>query len=448
MKSSPIDSSCLISPAEIGDTGRVSETPSPEKTRIIVVGSGFGGTSFIRTLSRKLDRKLRRSTEIVLVSDRNYHLFSPLLYQVATGLADLHHILEPVCCEAVRRNFMMLVEKVESVDLMKKMIQLRSLRMHFDYLVLATGSTSNDFGIPGVREFAIPLKAVTDGENMRNRILDSFHTALPMDESDPARARKLRFAIVGGGAAGIELSASIRGYIDDIISYSGIERPQDIQVILIEAMDRLMPAETTSFSNRCRQVLEAKGIQIRLNSKVKRVNEKSIEFDDGSEIQTENIFWTAGIKPSSLVEGLSFPPVTKKKGWIVVNDHLAINSSEDSFAIGDASTFIGHDGRAVPKNAVGAVEEGDYLARLIVARLKGESSLPSFSFKDTGAMLALGKHCGIARFDDGIVLSGFLAWFLWRVVHLLKITTVRNKIGVLFDWSFSAFHRRIMIQTN
>lgn len=427
----------------------LTDVTSPAgKTRIVVVGSGFGGTSFISRLNRKLNKRLRQSTELILVSGRNYHLFTPLLYQVATGMVDSHHILEPVWAEAARRNFVMLVEKAESVDLPNKTIQTLSLRLHFDYLVLATGSASNDFGIPGVREFATPLKTVPDGEKMRNRILDSLHSALALDRGDPARARKLRFVIVGGGATGVELSASIRDYIDDIISYSGIEQTQDLQVTLIEALDRLMPEENIRFSDKCKRMLEARRIRVRLNSKVRKVTEIGIEFDDGSEIQAENIFWTAGIKPVPFVEGLAFPPVTKKKGWIVVNEHLAINSSEDSFAIGDACTFIDHEGKSVPKNAVAAVEEGDYLARLIAARLGGKSYPRPFSFRDKGTMLALGKHSGIARFRSGIVITGFWAWFLWRAVHLLRITTVRNKIGVLFDWSFSAFHRRIMIQTD
>ncbi|MFP3190500.1 MAG: NAD(P)/FAD-dependent oxidoreductase [Thermoproteota archaeon] len=418
------------------------------KIRILVLGSGFGGMSFVKSLGKKVaSSKINGTVETILVTRRAYHLFTPLLYQVSSGLVNEYHILDPIRNRDY--NYKVIEAEILDLDLPNNKVITDVGEIEYDYLIIALGSVSNDFGIKGVNEYAISLKTPQDAVKIRNKILDSFEKANLLENRNPLRRALLTFVIVGGGATGVELAGTIRDYVKMICKkYYNIEF-NETKVILLEATNRLLPMASEKLSKKCKEDLEKCGIKIMLNAKVLSVEKDGILLSNGERIETFNVFWTAGVKPNPIIEKLPEELVPKKKGKIIVKEDLRLIGFSNVFAIGDCAYIVDYKtNKIVPALAASAVQEGKYLSKILIDEINGKKEHKPFTYKDLGLMLSLGRFSGLVEFPNGIIISGFFGWLIWRMVHLVKISTMRNRIGVMFDWTMSLLKRRIITRSD
>ncbi|MHB1708619.1 MAG: NAD(P)/FAD-dependent oxidoreductase [Thermoplasmataceae archaeon] len=414
-----------------------------EKMKILVLGTGFAGTSFIQAFNQKLKKKYRKNVDLTAINERNYLMFSPLLYQVATGQVYKDHISIPVCHNIRDHGYRFLESEIVKIVPERNEVITRGGGLPYDHLVLSLGSENNDFGIEGVNDHAIPLKNLRDGELIRNRILESFRTATSVGHSPLELPSLLTYVIIGGGASGIELAGSLIDYLKRLEKDYN-KNGQKYRVILLEGQDRLMKNSSEKFSVKLEAELKRLGVEILLNSKVARVMEDEVILLDGSRIPSKNIFWTAGVRTNTVTSTLGGSLVDKRAGRIIVDEYLRIPNFENIYVLGDNASPKPDDGGTIPpQTAAAAVQEGKYAGKFMASLINGGRSTPIFRYKDPGIMLSLGRFSGLCQFSNGIILSGFSAWFIWRFVHLAKITTFRNRAEVLSDWIFSSYHRRI-----
>jgi NADH dehydrogenase len=423
----------------------ISNLKKNEKIRILVLGSGFAGMSFVRSFIKNISDELCNKIELIIVTKKAYHLFTPLLYQVATGLVNEYHILDPIRNKNKKINYEVIEAEVLDIDLIQKIVITNSFEIPYDYLIIALGSVTNYFGIKGASEYAIPLKNPEDAIKIRNKIIESFEKASLLEKNNKERRLLLTFVIIGGGPSGVELAGSIKDYLRQLCKkYYPID-PKETRVIVVEAMNRLLPQAREKTSEKCKKSLEKAGIEILLNTKVLAIEEDGVITNEGVKIESYNVFWTAGIKSNPIVERLPEELIPKKKGKIIVDEYFRLPSFQNVFAIGD-NAWISNKSKTdpVPAMASAAVQEGKYLGEYLANLLSNKSNLKPFKYKDFGMMFSLGRFDGLVEFPNGLVISGFLGWIIWRMVHLVKIATIRNKLGVMFDWTMSLFKRRII----
>jgi len=420
--------------------------PKSYKKRIIVLGSGFAGISFVKAFVKNIGSKLD-DVELVILTRRVYLTFTPLIYQIATSLLNEHHVLEPI--RKRNSDYVIIEAEIEEINLHDKKVITSLGSIEYDYLIIALGSVSNDLGIKGAFNYAIPLKSVQDATKIRNKIIESFEKASILKKDDIKRKSLLTFVIIGGGATGVELAGSIKDYVNLLCKRYYNVNSNEAKVVLLEATDRLIYQASEKASKKCKQILEKSGIEIILNAKVISIEKNKILLSNGSVISSDNIFWTAGIKVNPIIEKIPNEVALKNKGRLVVDRNLKLIGYTDVFAIGDCSYIIdGETGQIVPPMASSAVQEGKYVAKYLANYFIGKQELNPFKFKDYGLMLSLGRFSGLVDFQNKFVISGFLGWVLWRMVHLLKISTIRNKLGIVFDWSMSLLKRRIITRTD
>jgi len=416
-----------------------------EKIRILVLGSGFAGMSFVKSFIKNIRRELCNNIELIIVTKKGYHLFTPLLYQVATGLVNEYHILDPIRNKNKKLNYQVIEAEVIDIDLIKKTVLTNFFEIQYDYLIIALGSVTNYFGIKGAAEYAIPLKNPEDAIKIRNKIIESFEKASLLPKNDKRRKSLLTFVIIGGGPSGVELAGSIKDYLRQLCKkYYPIDL-KETHVIIVEAMDRLLPLARKKTSEKCKKSLEKAGVEILLNTKVLAIEEDGVITNEGIKIESYNVFWAAGIKSNPVVERLPEELIPKKKGKIIVDEYLRLPSFQNVFAIGD-NAWISNKSKTdfIPAMASAAVQEGKYLGEYLANLLSNKGNSKPFKYKDFGIMFSLGRFDGLVEFPNGLVISGFLGWVIWRMVHLVKIATIRNKLGVMFDWTMSLFKRRII----
>lgn len=379
---------------------------------------------------------LSSGMNVTLVSYRNFHLFTPLLYQTATGVVDMDHLAQTVRPMARAHGFTFIEGEVMSIDFERKIVETTSWDLPYDCLVLAVGSVSNDFGISGVAEHALSLKTINDGQLMHNRIVGAMEKAAV--EKDPAKRRALvTFVVIGAGPTGVELAGSIRDFVRVMKrDYPEITVPP--RVMVLEALTTVLPGQSDHMVRKTAEVLSRRGVEVRTQAKVIEVSERGVLLEGGELIESANVFWTAGVKPARLVESLN---LEKERGRIKVDDLLRVRGHPEVFAIGDIAYCPDKKtGKRLPETASVAVQQGRWLAKALPDLIEGRTVAP-FVYDDRGFMLSLGKNVGVADLGR-YKTSGFMGWIIWRVFHISLISAARNRLGVVFDWTFAYINRR------
>jgi NADH dehydrogenase len=394
--------------------------------KVVIVGGGFAGLAAARALSAV-------PVAVVLVDRRNHHVFQPLLYQVATAALSAADICAPI--RSVLRhqgNCEVLLSEVSAVDVNRRQLQISSGSLSYEYLVLAGGATHAYFGHDEWASEAPGLKTIDDALELRRRILLAFESA-EQERDEQARRADLTFAIVGGGATGVELAGAIKEIAGRTIpnDYKRIDT-RTTRVILFEAADRLLPPFAAESSARARRDLERMGVEVRVGSPVTRVTRDGIALGDEF-VRARNVFWAAGVKASPLGAALGAP--LDRAGRVAVGADLAIPGHPEVFVVGDMAAVTSH-GRSVPGVAQAALQMGRHVGRTIAREVRGLASpaqRSAFAYRDRGSMAVIGKAKAVVEIGR-LRCGGSLAWLLWGVVHIFFLIGFRNRVAVFLSW--------------
>jgi len=395
---------------------------------VVIVGAGFGGLNAARGLARQ-------PVDVTVVDRDNYHGFWPLLYQVATaalGPDDIAHPVRGLFPGAP--NVHVRLGTVVGVDLDRHLVAIAGEEpVSYDYLVLAAGSVTSDFGVPGVAEHAFPLKTLQDAVRLRNHVLTTFERADASPELVEEGA--LTIVLAGGGPTGVELA----GAFSELI---GVNLARDFprldvtraRVILVEALDHLLSGFSPVSRRRALDTLEAKGVEVRLASPIAALTAEGVTLGDGSVLRTRTVVWTAGVRANPLGAQLGLP--VGKGGTVDVSADLSVPGFPEVFVIGDLATVTDRKGGPLPQVAQVAIQGGRHVARSIPRRQAGKPARP-FHYVDKGTMATVGRHAAIAELPLGIKLTGGLGWFSWLGVHLVFLIGFRNRAVVLVNWAWN-----------
>jgi len=396
--------------------------------RVVIVGSGFGGLQCARRL-------VGRPVDVLLLDRNNYHLFTPLLYQVASSLLNPSEIAYPVrTIFRGARNVTIRLAEVTGADLTRGVVHTANGPDEaFDYLVLATGARPNFFGQDAIAARAFTLGSLPDAFDLRNHVLARFEAATAADL--PTRQRLLTFVVVGAGPTGVEYAGALAELVRLVASrdYPGIGRA-DVRILLLEGTDRVLPAFPASLSEDARRRLQRLGVTVRTGVLMKTADDGSVTLSTGETIPCGTVVWTAGVRPNGLETGLEVPRA--RGGRIAVDEYLRIPGHERVFAIGDVAAFH-QDGQPLPMLAQPAMQEGRAAADTILRDLAGRPPVP-FRYRDPGIMATVGRNAGVALIR-GVRLKGWFGWATWLVVHLLFIIGFRNRVAVMARWAWNYF---------
>lgn len=394
-----------------------------ERPKVVIVGGGFGGLQAARRLAGK-------DVDVTLIDRRHYHLFQPLLYQVATAAlapADISSSMRSLLREHDNLEFRM--AEVRRVDFAAKVVHTSSGEVPYDYLILAVGGETNFFGMDDVREHAFGLKDIDEAIAIRNHILLNFEEA-SQEEDRVRRQAMLTFVVSGGGATGVEFAGALAELIERTLlpEYPAL-KADEIKVVLVEAGKRILPMVPEKLSKAACDELTRKGVEVRLETSVAAYDGSCVVFGSGERLPAHTMIWAAGVKASALVEHLG---VAKgRQGRVVVSPTLQIPGEDTVFCIGDAASFE-QNGMTLPMVAPVAIQQANLAADNILRLLKGEAA-QHFVYQDKGAMATVGRNFAVAKI--GMFQShGFLTWLFWLMVHLLRLEGKRNRLAVFLNW--------------
>ncbi len=410
---------------------------SDDRHRVVIVGGGFGGLYAAKALRDP-------GIEVVLVDRRNFHLFQPLLYQAATGglsPADIAHPLRSMLKR--RRNVDVLLGEVVDFDVVdRRVLLLGESELEYDTLLVAAGAVNHYFGHADWEKHAPGLKSVEDATDIRSRVLLAFEAA--EREPDPARrAAHLTFIVVGGGPTGVELAGALGEIANHTLKndFRSI-RPSDAKILLVEGADRLLLAYKPRLAERAARDLAAIGVTVRTSTLVDAIDATGATLRSGESIERVEagaVIWAAGVRASPLAEALARATgvTPDRQGRVPVEVDLTVAGAPNVFVIGDMAACKGQDGKPLPGVAPVAIQQGDYVARTIAARFRGDAAGP-FRYRDRGSMATIGRSRAVA--DLGfIAYGGFAAWVTWLFIHLMYLVEFENRVLVLFQWSWNYF---------
>jgi NADH:quinone reductase (non-electrogenic) len=395
--------------------------------RIVVLGGGFAGLEAIRGLERAF--RSRPDIEILLVSDCNYVLFTPLLPQVASSLVEPRHIVQPIRDIRGHRRFRFRRDRVEAIDLAARRVVMAEGVVEYDRLVIALGGTTPTFDTPGVEEYTVGYKWLEDGVRLRSHLIDMVEHA--DHEPDAARRRQmLTVCVVGGGYTGVELVAEMHDFFSSYVvpRYRGIE-PDDYRLLILDAGPHLLRGVHPTLAERARVKLWREGIEILTGTRVTRVKRGAVETHDGREIQAALTIWAAGVQGHPVLAGLPAPK--DRLGRLVVDRYLRVPGRPDVYGAGDVVSIEGHPDASIPIIPA-ALAHGRLVAENLVAELEGRPLRP-IEFAPRGMLVSLGKHDAVVQVG-GLKFSGYAAWLFWNAVHLWKLVGFRKQIQVALDW--------------
>jgi NADH dehydrogenase len=396
-----------------------------KRKQVVIVGGGFGGLNTVRGLGGE-------AVDVTLIDRRNFHLFQPLLYQVATASLSPGDIASPLrAVVRKQKNVRVWLGEVESVDIERQTVLLRDGELTYDYLVVATGGTHAYFGHEEWGAVAPGLKTVEDATEIRRRFLLAFENA--ERESDPAKRRQLlTFVIVGAGPTGVELAGAMAEIAHHTLpsDFRAIDTAT-ARIVLLEGGDRVLPTFPPELSEKARRSLESRGVEVRTGAFVTGIEPGRVTIGD-EVIDACDVVWAAGVKASAL--GATLGAVTDRAGRVEVNSDATIPGHPNVFVIGDLALFR-EDGKPLPGVATVAIQQGKYVAKTIRRDLRGEPRKP-FHYLDKGLLATIGKASAVADVS-GLKMSGLLAWLIWVVIHISYLIGFRNRILVMIQWAWA-----------
>lgn len=411
-----------------------------DKHHVVIVGGGFGGLYAAQTLRRAAVR-------VTLIDKRNFHLFQPLLYQVATGGLSPGDISSPLrAVLSGQKNTTVLQAEVVDIDPGGRRVILRDGEVGYDSLIISTGVSHHYFGRDEWADRAPGLKTVEDALDIRRRILLAFEAA--EREPDPERRRAwLTFVIVGGGPTGVELAGAIAELARATLKedFRHID-PAETSVLLLEGLDRILPPYPADLSAKAEAALRMLGVTVQTNSLVTEIQGEMVTVSRGEQaeqIRARTILWAAGMKASSLGQVLAGRTgvALDKAGRVIVQPDLSLPDYPEIFVIGDLAHFAHQpDGQPLPGVAQVAMQQGKYVARLIKERLD-DQTLPPFRYQDRGSMAVIGRNAAVAVIGK-LHLSGYPAWLIWVFIHIAYLIEFDNRLLVMFQWAWNYFTRK------
>lgn len=403
---------------------------------IVIVGGGFGGLYAAQSLRRCGGR-------ITLIDRRNFHLFQPLLYQVATGGLSPANIAAPLRdIFKYHKNTTVLMAEVTGIRPAEKVITLRhGESISYDYLIVATGVSHNYFGHDEWAQHAPGLKTVEDATEIRRRVLSAFEVAEL--ESDPIKQRDLmRFVVVGGGPTGVELAGALGEIAHQTLKHNfRAINPAASEILLIESGERVVGSYAPTLSLKARRALESLGVTVIENARVVEIGDDAVAYQREGEtfrVKTRCVLWAAGVLASPLSKILASETGVSldRAGRVVVGPDLTVPGYDSIYVIGDIASVM-QDGAPVPGVAQAAIQEGRYVARHLVDRLKGGAKArPPFRYRDRGSMATIGRSLAIAEIG-GWKFHGFIAWLMWLFVHIMYLVAFTNRVLVFIQWGWS-----------
>jgi NADH dehydrogenase len=404
--------------------------------RVVVLGAGFGGLTFCQAFRHP-------SAKITLVDRTNHHLFQPLLYQVATAGLSAPEIAAPVrSILSHRRDVTVLMDEVRGIDLAARTVTLGQAVLPYDYLVLALGGVTSYFGHPEWERHAPGLKSLDDALRIRRDVLLAFEQA--ENEADPAVRRELTsIVVVGGGPTGVELAGAFAELSRTVLARDFRRMdPTQAHVVLVEAGPRVLGHLPAELGESARRQLEALGVEVRVNTKVRDLRERTVEFEDGTVLRAANLIWAAGVGGAPLARHLGVD--LDRAGRVRVTPDLRLPGHDTVFAIGDMAFVAGPDGKPVPGVSPAAMQMARHVARTVVDELDAVTrhqerpSRAAFRYFDKGTMATIGRSAAVAKVG-ALELSGMAAWLAWLGVHLVFLIGFRNRAAVLLQWAYSYF---------
>lgn len=398
----------------------------PDVPRVVVIGAGFGGLQAAKTLAG-------RRCHVTLIDQHNYHLFQPLLYQVATAGLSPADIASPIRAIVGRApNVQVVLARVSGVDTGRREVIAEGRRIAYDTLIVATGAQHAYFGHDDWAAYAPGLKTIDDATYLRRRILLAFEKA--ETEPDPAEQRRLlNFVVVGGGPTGVEMAGAIAELAKRALAadFRAVD-PRQARVILVEAAPRLLLPFDPSLSEAARRSLEQLGVEVRLGQGVTACDCGGATLG-GERIEARTVIWAAGVMASPAARWLRADP--DRAGRVMVEADLSVPGHPDVFVIGDAAAVAGADGRPLPGVAPVAKQQGRYVADLVLARAAGRTR-PPFRYRDFGSLATIGRKRAVAQIGR-LRLAGFPAWLLWSVAHIYFLIGFRSRLMVAMNWGWN-----------
>jgi NADH dehydrogenase len=409
---------------------------------VVVLGGGFGGVYTARYLERLKAAGL--PIDVTLVSRDNFFLFTPMLHEVAASDLDITHIVSPL--RTLLKRSEVFVGDVEAIDLDARLVRVshgferHEHRLRFDHLVVALGSTTNFYGIPGLESHCLTMKTLGDAIHLRNRVIATLEEA--DTECTNSREDLLTFVVAGGGFAGVETIGALNDFVREALRYYPRLQRHAVRMVLVHSGQVILPELGDALGTYAQRQLSARGIEIVTGARVAGITSGGVSLADGRFIPSKVVVWTAGTSPHPLLASLGCPT---ERGRLRVDPTLAVPDRPGVWSLGDCAVIPDHrTGEPFPPTAQHAIREAKTLAGNIAASLRGVPMRP-FEFTTIGQLAAIGRRTGVARIF-GVNFSGFLAWWLWRTIYLSKLPRLEKKLRVALDWTLDLMFAKDFVQ--
>ncbi|GAC1308154.1 MAG: NAD(P)/FAD-dependent oxidoreductase [Vulcanimicrobiaceae bacterium] len=409
--------------------------------RILILGGGFAGLATARTLERHLRPG---EAEMTLVSRENFSLFTPMLPEIGSGTLETRHVVTPVRAQLRRTAFVL--GDVQAIDLAARTVEVEHTiagarqTLAYDQLIIALGSVTSTFGLPGIAERSIPYKTLEDADRVRNHVIAMLELA-DVTRDPVERKRLLAFVFVGGGFTGVEAAGEMADFFRSTTRfYPGIAA-DEIEVYLVEGGKKLLPDLQAGMGEYSAKALSRRGVHVLVDTFVAGADAVGLQLRDGSTIPTATIVWSAGVKPSPVVSALSIG--TGRGGSVVVAGDFSVPNHPGVWAIGDCAAIPDPDvpGANYPATAQHAIREGPTLGANVIAHLRGRPT-QTFRYRSMGMMASLGARRGVAGLQGKFLITGFFAWLLWRSYYLARLPGLDRQLRVAFDWALGLMFPR------